>query len=76
MTFLEMFQTVMREAEFKQKDVAEAMDYTPAYINDVLHGRRGPSVEFVERLCKFLGRGPKGRREWHVAGARACGWDI
>lgn len=62
--------------EMSQKELAEALGFTPQYVCDLEKGRRLGSVEFVERLCKHFNRGPEGRREWHVAAARSHGWDI
>lgn len=76
MTFREMLLEIRKGNELSQKDFAEALGFTAQYLNDLEHGRRLGSVEFVERLCKWAGRGPKGRREWHVAGARSHGWDV
>ena len=76
MTFIEMLREVRTGMEMSQKDFAEALGFTPQYLCDLEHGRRLGSVEFVNRLCEWMGRGPKGRKEWHLAGARAHGWEV
>jgi transcriptional regulator with XRE-family HTH domain len=62
--------------DMNQKQLAEALGCSPQFIGDMERGSRAPSVAFVERVCDYLSRGPKGRREWHVAAARAHGWKI
>lgn len=76
MTFREMLIEIRTGYELSQKDMAARLDITPQYLCDLEHGRRLGSVEVVERICKVFGRGPKGRREWHVAAARSHGWDV
>lgn len=76
MTFIEMLIEARTGREMTQKDFAEALGFTPAYLCDLEKGRRLGSVEFVNKLCKWMGRGPRGRKEWHQAGARSHGWDV
>lgn len=76
MTFVEMLLDVRAGLEMSQKDFAEALGFTPQYLNDLEHGRRLGSVEFVNRVCEYLSRGPKGRKEWHLAAARSHGWEV
>jgi transcriptional regulator with XRE-family HTH domain len=75
-TFVEMLIAVRTEMEMSQTDFAKALGFTPQYLCDLEKGRRLGSVEFVNRLCDWMGRGPKGRKEWHMAGARSHGWDV
>jgi transcriptional regulator with XRE-family HTH domain len=75
-TFIEMLREIRAGHELSQKEFAERLGYTPQYICDLEHGRRSGSVEFVNRLCDVFGRGPKGRKEWHLAAARSHGWEI
>jgi transcriptional regulator with XRE-family HTH domain len=74
MTFVEMLAAVREN--HSQKAVARGLRYSVQYISDLERGRRAPSVEVVDRICEWMGRGPKGRREWHLAGARAQGWEV
>ena len=76
MTFLELLRDVRIGREMSQKEFAEALGFTPQYLCDLEKGRRLGSVEFVNRLCDWMGRGPKGRLEWHRAGARSHGWNV
>lgn len=76
MTFRQMLIELRVGRDMSQKALAQALGYTPQYLCDLEHGRRLGSVEFVDRLCEYFGRGPKGRREWHVAAARSHGWDV
>ena len=76
MTFIEMIKAVREGRDMSQKELAEALGFTPQYLCDLEKGRRLGSVEFVNRLCDWMGRGPKGRAEWHRAGARSHGWEV
>lgn len=76
MTFREMLIEIRAGYELSQKDMAARLDITPQYLCDLENGRRLGSVEVVERICKTFSRGPKGRKEWHVAAARSHGWDV
>ena len=76
MTLPEMIKAVREGREITQKRMAEAIGITPQYLCDLEHGRRPGSVEVVNRICDWMGRGPKGRRGWHIAGARSHGWDV
>lgn len=76
MTFVEMLATVLRESEVKRSTFAAGLGVSPQYFSDLEHGRRLPSVSVVNKICAYMGRGPKGRLEWHRAGARAHGWEI
>ena len=76
MTFVEMLIETRTGRDMTQKDLAAALGYTPQYLCDLEKGRRLGSVEFVNRLCDWMGRGQIGRSEWHKAGARAHGWDV
>jgi len=75
-TLPEMIVQLRSALDMNQKQLAEALDCSTQFICDLEKGRRTPSVSFVERICAYLGRGPKGRLEWHVAAARAHGWKI
>lgn len=76
MTFIEMLREARTGRDLSQKEFAEQLGFTPQYLCDLEKGRRLGSVEFVNRVCEILGRGPKGRLEWHRAGARSHGWDV
>lgn len=72
----QMFTQLRFVMELTQADLAQALGCSPQFICDLEKGKRTPSVAFIENLCRWLGRGPKGRREWHIAAARAHGWDV
>jgi DNA-binding XRE family transcriptional regulator len=76
MTFREMLIAVREGQDLDQKTFAEHIGITAQYLCDLEKGRRLGSVAIVNRICEMLGRGPKGRREWHVAGARSHGWEV
>lgn len=43
------------ERDIKLKDMAKALDVTPAYLSALEHGQRGkPSRYFVRRVCAFF----------------------
>lgn len=66
----------MKKLSMNQKQLADAMKFTPQYICDLVQGRRLGSVEFVERICELLKCRQPTRLKWHRAGARAHGWDV
>lgn len=72
--FIEMIEAV--NVHHTQKQIADGTGYSPQYINDLINGRRLPSVSFINDLCLWMGRGPKGRLAWHRAGAKAHGWEV
>ena len=76
MSFAEMLTTIRTGHELSQKELAAALGISPQYVHDLEHGRRLPSVKVIERICDHFRRGPQGRSDWHVAGARAHGWDV
>ena len=76
MSFQEMFCTLLVSGTFSQPEMAKTLGISPAYFNDVLHGRRAPSVKLVNRICEYVGCKTTGRRAWHLAGARAHGWEV
>lgn len=76
MTFREMLKEVRSGLELDQRAVAERIGCSVQYVCDLEQGRRMPSVRITNAICEWLARGPKGRREWHAAAARAHGWDV
>jgi len=43
------------DRDIKLKDMAKALDVTPAYLSALEHGQRGqPSRYFVRRVCSFF----------------------
>ena len=43
------------DRDIKLKDMAKALDVTPAYLSALEHGQRGkPSRYFVRRVCTFF----------------------
>ena len=76
MTFVEMLRTVLADRESTLASAAQSLGISPQYLHDLNEGRRLPSVEVVEKICAWMGRGPQGRLEWHLAGAEAHGWNV
>jgi transcriptional regulator with XRE-family HTH domain len=57
-------------------EIARGTGYSVSYICDIAQGNRRPTPEFINRICNWLGRAQVGRRTWHLAAARSCGWDV
>lgn len=76
MTFVEMLKTIRSGHELSQQALAAKLGISTQYLCDLEGGRRMPSVRVVEAICDHFGRGPRGRVEWHRAGARSHGWKI
>lgn len=76
MKFVEMLAELRAGYELSQKRMAELVGVSPQYQHDLEKGRRLPSVAYVDKLCEAFGRGPRGRAQWHRAGARAHGWSV
>lgn len=76
MTFVEMLRAVLADRDSTLASAAQSLGISPPYLHDLKEGRRLPSVEMVEKICAWMGRGPKGRLEWHLAGAEAHGWKV
>ena len=76
MTFVEMLIESRAGMEMTQQELASSLGFSPQYLCDLEKGRRRGSVEFVNRICKWLGRGPVGRKAWHLAAARSHGWEV
>lgn len=74
LTFADMFAEVCNR--HSNLVVAKAIGYSEQYVSDLRRGMRLPSVEVVDKLCDWTGRGPRGRLEWHQAGARAHRWRV
>ena len=74
--FRELIVDTRQRLKINQKQLAEALDFTPQFVCDLEMGRRLGSVEFVERMCKFLKCKQPTRLRWHRAAARAHGWDV
>jgi transcriptional regulator with XRE-family HTH domain len=73
---VEMMRDARKRHRLSQKDFAAVLDFTPQYVCDLEKGRRLGSVEFVNRLCDWLGADDRGRKQWHLAGARSHGWNV
>jgi transcriptional regulator with XRE-family HTH domain len=75
MTFVQMLNAVLDPAGTLSA-AAKGIGISPQYLHDLKEGRRLPSVEVVNKICQWMGRGPEGRLEWHLAGAAAHGWEV
>lgn len=78
MTLAERVKHVRQAKELTQSDMANAIGISAQYLCDLEHGRRSGSVEFVDKVCDWLGCSQRSsvRRAWHVAGARQHGWRV
>jgi hypothetical protein len=76
MTFTQMLKAVLAGQECTLTGASKGIGISPQYLHDLKEGRRLPSVEVVNKICDWLGRGPEGRLAWHRAGATAHGWKV
>ena len=76
MTFIEMLRAIRLDREFTLADIAKPLGISPQYLHDLENGRRKPTVKLVNRICEYMGRKTQGRLAWHLAAARAHGWEI
>ena len=74
--FIQMLEQVLDATEMRQKHFAKAIGISQSYMCDLMKGKRGPSPNLVNKICDYMGTGPKGRRVWHMAAARTDGWEI
>lgn len=75
-SFRQLLKAAREGMEIEQRAMAKAIGCSPQYLSDMESGRRMPSVRITNAICKWLGRGPEGRRQWHLAAARAHGWEV
>lgn len=77
-TFTELMAGLLLDGVFTQAEIARAVGVGRPHFNEMLRGRRTPSVNFVNRICVYMGRTmpDERRKEWHRAAARACGWQV
>lgn len=59
-----------------QKQLAEKLNVSPQYVNDLEHRRRLGSVQFVEAVCDEFAASPEWRGLFHRVAARGHGWDV
>ena len=53
-TFVANLRELLRERKMSQSDLAERLHVTPAYVSHLIHGRRTPQLETLEKLAKAL----------------------
>lgn len=81
MTFAETLEAERSKKGLSQRYLAELMDISPQYLNDLLRARRGPTPELASKASTVfrLGDSPIGtenRRKWHRLAAIQCGWEL
>ncbi len=78
MDLAERVKHVRKHKGLSQSALATALGISAQYLCDLEHGRRLGSVEFVDKLCDWMGMEKRSalRRAWHQAGARSHGWQI
>lgn len=59
-----------------QRDLAEKMGVTDAYISAVLTGRKAITAAGLDKFIKAMAVGRLQKRGLHILGARAQGWQI
>jgi|GEM_PF-6373170 len=52
------------------------LGYSKSYVSDIENGRRLPSVNFIDALCRYLNCDREKYMYWHTLGAREHGWRI
>ena len=53
-----LFEEYLRPLGLTQNKLARAIDVPPGRINDIIHGRRGISVDTASRLAVYFGTSP------------------
>lgn len=78
MTLAERVKHLREARKLTQLAFAQALGISAQYLCDLEHGRRPGSVEFVDKVCDWLGCTKRSsiRRTWHLAGARQHGWRV
>lgn len=74
--FCRMLNAMLENLGLSQNLVAGKLGISPQYLSDLKLNRRLPSVAVVDRICKWMGRGPQGSLNWHLCGAAAHGWRV
>lgn len=82
-TFADQLRYARGHWRLSQRDLARSLGITGSYLNDIEHGRRAPSIKFLERFLAFYvatepkaDTKPRILRLWTLAAIRAHGWDI
>ncbi len=73
--FPTMLKMARKARDMTQKAFAAELGISPAYLNDLEHGNRGPTVKLVNRICSDIGS-YRMRLDWHTSAARFHGWEV
>ena len=73
--FPDMLRRARAASGMTQKAYAAELGISPAYLNDLEHGNRGPTVKLVNRICSEIGSYHM-RLDWHTSAARFHGWEV
>lgn len=79
MTFAETLEAKRSKKGISQRYLAELMDISPQYLNDLLRARRGPTPELASKAATIFRLSPlskENRHMWHRLGAVQCGWEL
>lgn len=76
MELREMISDLRTAKRMKQAELAAALEISPQYLCDVELGRRLGSVDLVNKICEFTRAKGAKRTKWHLAAARAHGWEV
>ena len=74
--FTELVTALRKARGFDQKQLAKWLGLSQQYVSDLQTGRRLPSLNVVEIICRRSECLPQGRLVWHRAAAMAHGWKI
>lgn len=76
LTFTERLVRYREMKGLSQRALAQRIGISSAYLNDIEHGRRGPTVNLVNVIAEEFNFGPYLHHVWHLAAARAHGWEV
>ena len=70
--------SVIERAGLMQKDAARLLGISPAYLSDVISGRRRVTPEMAELVCDRIEQEHADalRADFALFGAMADGWDV
>ena len=67
---------MLTETANTQTDLANMTGSSPAYVNQMMTGKKRPSPEWVELICTTLNLNPEQRQQLHYEAAKAQGFKL
>ena len=68
--------TALAEARMTQTELAEKTGRSPAYLNQVITGRKKPSAEWADLIANTLNLSPEQRQQLHFEAAKQHGFKL